>query len=36
MKDLDSTYNMEEQKIFQSSQEIKALIERMELKNDEV
>ena len=36
MEDLDSTYNMEEQKIIRSSQEIKMLIERMESKNNEV
>ena len=35
-ENLDSTYIMEEQKIIQSSQEIKALIERMEARNNEV
>jgi len=34
-ENLDSTYIMEEQKIIQSSQEIKALIERMEAKDDD-
>ena len=35
-ENLDSTYIIEEQKIIQSSQEIKALIERMEAKDNEV